>query len=117
VGHAEPHAQVHPLALVGLSDAVVDQLVDTVRLSKRQLERLFLKYLGCSPAKHYLHVRLDHARHPKVSSIRATTCRSLGWATPSRMRRSIRWRSSASRTCSRSTVPATPAPAGPRRPT
>ncbi|WP_414627927.1 GlxA family transcriptional regulator [Methylobacterium ajmalii] len=38
-------------------------LADTVRLSKRQLERLFLKYLGCSPAKHYLHVRLDHARH------------------------------------------------------
>ncbi|WP_425284830.1 GlxA family transcriptional regulator [Methylobacterium gossipiicola] len=38
-------------------------LAEAVHLSKRQLERLFLKYLGRSPARHYLCIRLEHARH------------------------------------------------------
>ncbi|ACL58311.1 GlxA family transcriptional regulator [Methylobacterium nodulans] len=37
-------------------------LADSVQLSTRQLERLFFKYLGQSPAKYYLRVRLDKAR-------------------------------------------------------
>ena len=32
-------------------------------LSTRQLERLFCKYLGHSPTKHYLSIRLEHARY------------------------------------------------------
>jgi AraC family transcriptional regulator, carnitine catabolism transcriptional activator len=31
-------------------------------LSRRQVERLFTHNLGITPAKHYLHLRLDHAR-------------------------------------------------------
>jgi len=33
-----------------------------VGLSVRQVERLYLKYLGCSPAKYYLRLRLERAR-------------------------------------------------------
>ena len=32
-------------------------------LSLRQMERLFQKYLKCSPSRFYLNLRLDHARH------------------------------------------------------
>lgn len=39
------------------------QLADEVCMSSRQLERLFFKYLGASPAKHYLKIRLDRARN------------------------------------------------------
>ncbi|WP_407518845.1 GlxA family transcriptional regulator [Methylobacterium oryzisoli] len=61
----------HPklLHVVGLMEKTFaeplgsQELADSVQLSKRQLERLFLKYLGCSPAKHYLRIRLEHARH------------------------------------------------------
>lgn len=61
----------HPklLHVVGLMEETFaeplgsQELADSVRLSKRQLERLFLKYLGRSPAKHYLRIRLEHARH------------------------------------------------------
>ena len=31
-------------------------------ISPRQLERLFAKYLGYSPTRHYLNIRLEHAR-------------------------------------------------------
>jgi transcriptional regulator GlxA family with amidase domain len=61
----------HPklLHVVGLMEETFAEplgsqdLADSVKLSKRQLERLFLKYLGRSPAKHYLRIRLEHARH------------------------------------------------------
>lgn len=61
----------HPklLQVVGLMEETFAEplgsqdLADSVQLSKRQLERLFLKYLGRSPAKHYLRIRLEHARH------------------------------------------------------
>lgn len=38
------------------------ELAEAVQLSTRQLERLFLKYLGHSPTKHYLRLRLERAR-------------------------------------------------------
>lgn len=61
----------HPklLQVVGLMEKTFaeplgsQELAESVQLSKRQLERLFLKYLGRSPAKHYLRIRLEHARH------------------------------------------------------
>jgi transcriptional regulator GlxA family with amidase domain len=61
----------HPklLHVVGLMEKTFAEpigsqdLAESVQLSKRQLERLFLKYLGRSPAKHYLRIRLEHARH------------------------------------------------------
>jgi transcriptional regulator GlxA family with amidase domain len=60
----------HPklLRVVGLMETSLaeplgsQELADAVQLSTRQLERLFLKYLGRSPAKHYLRIRLEHAR-------------------------------------------------------
>ncbi|MEQ9641716.1 MAG: GlxA family transcriptional regulator [Alphaproteobacteria bacterium] len=39
-----------------------DDLADAVGLSNRQLERLFNKYLGLSPARYYLNLRLKRAR-------------------------------------------------------
>ncbi|MEX1107992.1 MAG: GlxA family transcriptional regulator [Dongiaceae bacterium] len=38
------------------------KLAREVGLSTRQLERLFRKYLGCTPTRHYLELRLEHAR-------------------------------------------------------
>lgn len=40
----------------------LDELAATVGLSRRQLERLFRLYLGCSPGKYYRDVRLNKAR-------------------------------------------------------
>ncbi|HWA43706.1 MAG TPA: GlxA family transcriptional regulator [Hypericibacter adhaerens] len=37
-------------------------LAEGVKLSGRQLERLFRKYLGCTPTRYYLDLRLKHAR-------------------------------------------------------
>jgi transcriptional regulator GlxA family with amidase domain len=39
------------------------ELARTVRVSARQLERLFRKYLGRTPTRFYLELRLDKARH------------------------------------------------------
>ncbi len=39
-----------------------DELAGAVGLSNRQLERLFNKYLGLSPARYYLNLRLKRAR-------------------------------------------------------
>jgi transcriptional regulator GlxA family with amidase domain len=60
----------HPklLKVVGLMEQAIEEplssqeLAAAVNLSTRQLERLFFKYLGQSPAKHYLRIRLDRAR-------------------------------------------------------
>jgi len=38
------------------------RLAREVGLSTRQLERLFRKYLACTPTRHYLELRLEHAR-------------------------------------------------------
>lgn len=40
-----------------------DEIAALVTLSTRQLERLFARYLGTSPKRYYLHLRLDKARN------------------------------------------------------
>ncbi|MBY4678376.1 choline metabolism transcriptional regulator GbdR [Marinobacterium arenosum] len=40
----------------------LDELASYVGLSRRQLERLFQKHLGCSPSRYYLKLRLTRAR-------------------------------------------------------
>ena len=40
----------------------LDELASFVDVSRRQLERMFLKYLNCSPSRYYLKLRLDRAR-------------------------------------------------------
>lgn len=40
----------------------LDELAEYVSVSRRQLERLFQKYLGCSPSRYYLRLRLIRAR-------------------------------------------------------
>jgi transcriptional regulator GlxA family with amidase domain len=40
-----------------------DMLACYICLSRRQLERLFKKHLGHTPAQHYLELRLERARH------------------------------------------------------
>lgn len=49
-----------PLSLV--------QIADHVGLSRRQIERLFANELGRSPARYYLEIRLDRARHLLIQS-------------------------------------------------
>ncbi|NRA52676.1 MAG: GlxA family transcriptional regulator [Gammaproteobacteria bacterium] len=54
--------------VVGLMEANIeeilclDELAQYVSLSRRQLERLFQKYLHCSPYRYYLQLRLTRAR-------------------------------------------------------
>ena len=38
------------------------ELADYVGLSRRQLQRLFQRYLNCTPSRHYLGIRLSRAR-------------------------------------------------------
>ena len=40
----------------------LDELATFVDVSRRQLERMFHKYLDCSPSRYYLRLRLDRAR-------------------------------------------------------
>ncbi|HWT70216.1 MAG TPA: GlxA family transcriptional regulator [Pseudomonas sp.] len=40
----------------------LDNLAEYVELSRRQLERLFQKYLNCTPSRYYLRLRLIRAR-------------------------------------------------------
>lgn len=49
-----------PLSLV--------EIADHVGLSRRQIERLFRQEMGRSPARYYLEIRLDRARHPLIQS-------------------------------------------------
>lgn len=56
------------IAALGLMEATADeprdvrQIAADVKLSSRQLERLFARYLHASPRRHYLELRLDKAR-------------------------------------------------------
>lgn len=60
----------HPKVLeaVGLMEAHVDEVLSRAELaarigvSARQLERLFQRYLGCTPTRYYLTLRLERAR-------------------------------------------------------
>mgnify|MGYP000049773534 CR=1 FL=1 len=48
----------------------LDELASFVNVSRRQLERMFLKYVHCSPSRYYLRLRLDRARQLlKLSSL------------------------------------------------
>lgn len=49
-----------PLSLV--------EIADHVGLSRRQIERLFSQEMGRSPARYYLEIRLDRARHLLIQS-------------------------------------------------
>ncbi|MFC6487296.1 GlxA family transcriptional regulator [Nitratireductor sp. GCM10026969] len=49
-----------PLSLIEIAEAV--------GLSRRQIERLFRQEMGRSPARYYLEIRLDRARHLLVQS-------------------------------------------------
>jgi transcriptional regulator GlxA family with amidase domain len=54
-------------ALVLMSDHLtsplgIDELAEAMGISRRHLERLFKQTLGCSPSRHYLELRLQHAR-------------------------------------------------------
>lgn len=49
-----------PLSLV--------EIADRVGLSRRQIERLFRQEMGRSPARYYLEIRLDRARHLLLQS-------------------------------------------------
>ncbi|WP_306117803.1 MULTISPECIES: GlxA family transcriptional regulator [unclassified Roseitalea] len=44
------------------------EIADRVRLSRRQIERLFRQEMGRSPARYYLEIRLDHARNLLLQS-------------------------------------------------
>ncbi len=56
------------LEIVALMEANLEELIDLdelacyVNVSRRQLERLFQKYLHCSPSRYYLKLRLIRAR-------------------------------------------------------
>ena len=60
----------HPVLLecIELMEANVEQpltpneLADLIKVSKRQLERLFRRYLNTTPARYYLTIRLETAR-------------------------------------------------------
>lgn len=45
-----------------------EQIAELVSISKRQLERLFRRYLNTMPARHYLQIRLKRAHHLLQSS-------------------------------------------------
>jgi transcriptional regulator GlxA family with amidase domain len=49
----------------------LQELADFVQLSRRQLERLFLKTLHCTPSRYYLKLRLDRARRLLKQSSRS----------------------------------------------
>ena len=44
------------------------EVADHVELSRRQIERLFRSEMGRSPARYYLEIRLDRARHLLIQS-------------------------------------------------
>jgi transcriptional regulator GlxA family with amidase domain len=41
----------------------IDQIAELVSISRRQLERLFKRYMNTMPARHYLQIRLKRAHH------------------------------------------------------
>jgi transcriptional regulator GlxA family with amidase domain len=68
------------------------QLAEHAGVSTRQLERLFLHYLGCSPTQHYSRIRLEKARkllrHSTLSVLEIGL--ACGFATASHFARAYR---------------------------
>ncbi|MFC6669940.1 GlxA family transcriptional regulator [Marinobacterium aestuariivivens] len=64
LGTTQPKlVEVVALMEANLEEAIeLDELASYVGLSRRQLERLFQKYLQCSPSRYYLKLRLTRAR-------------------------------------------------------
>jgi len=63
-GHPKPKlVDVIELMENNLEEPIeLDELASFVDVSRRQLERMFHKYLNCSPSRYYLKLRLDRAR-------------------------------------------------------
>ncbi|MFC6340114.1 helix-turn-helix domain-containing protein [Pseudomonas sp. CCM 7891] len=51
----------------------IDELADCVKISRRQLERRFCRFVGASPTRYYLELRLTRARQLILQSNRAIT--------------------------------------------
>ncbi len=64
LGTAQPKiVEVVSLMEANIEEAIeLDELATYVGLSRRQLERLFQKYLQCTPSKYYMKLRLFRAR-------------------------------------------------------
>jgi AraC-like DNA-binding protein len=64
IGTAQPKlSEAITLMEANIEETIeLDELAGYVGLSRRQLERLFQKYLHCSPSKYYLKLRLYRAR-------------------------------------------------------
>jgi transcriptional regulator GlxA family with amidase domain len=48
-------------------------IAEEIGISTRQLERLFGKYLNCSPKKYYIEMRLEKARHLLIQTEKSIT--------------------------------------------
>lgn len=56
-------AEVAQLMEANIEEPVeMRELAELAGMSRRQIERLFLKHLGCTPSRYYLKLRLDRAR-------------------------------------------------------
>ncbi|NVK43244.1 MAG: GlxA family transcriptional regulator [Oceanospirillaceae bacterium] len=64
MGNTQPKlVEVVALMEANLEESIeLDELASYVDLSRRQLERLFHKYLQCSPSRYYMKLRLTRAR-------------------------------------------------------
>ncbi|MNE27463.1 HTH-type transcriptional regulator CdhR [compost metagenome] len=64
LGQAQPKLQeVVALMASNLREPLsLDELADYLSVSRRQLERLFFRYLQCTPSRYYLRLRLGRAR-------------------------------------------------------
>ncbi|MGL6161908.1 GlxA family transcriptional regulator [Microbulbifer sp.] len=64
-------AEVTELMEANIEEPIeLEVLASYVGISRRQLERLFLKHLNCTPSRYYLKLRLDRARQ----LLKQTTC-------------------------------------------
>lgn len=64
-------AEVAQLMEANIEEPIeLNELAALAGTSRRQLERLFLKHLGCTPSRYYLRVRLNRARR----LLRQTSC-------------------------------------------
>ena len=64
IGNTQPKLQeIVALMEANIEETItLDELAGYVGLSRRQLERLFQKYLNCSPSRYYVNLRLLRAQ-------------------------------------------------------